>query len=203
MAREVDIRGDSSKAFPVLIDPSSITHARVMASKYEEWTAIGELRNLESLEIVHFSGVDLECLRPLTNLVQLSITSLDKVGSLDPLSDLVSLRRLVLENDTSAFINGKTHKVASIAPLRGLPLEEVQPLGVCPVIKSVDDLLAIPSLKRARVARFGVKEQNRLRKVVPDDFVDWDMIDWGSAAEVAHKGPLPIGITFRDAPQDP
>ncbi|MGH3346356.1 MAG: hypothetical protein ACRDO4_05195 [Nocardioides sp.] len=63
MAKEVDIRGDRALDFPEFDDPLSITHARVMACKFERWSAIGRLTNLVSLEVIDWHGPDFEALR--------------------------------------------------------------------------------------------------------------------------------------------
>jgi hypothetical protein len=197
MSKEVDIRGDRATEFPLLEEPLSITHARVLACRYQRWDAIGSLTNLVSLEVIDWHGSDLEALRPLAKLEQLSITHLPRVTSLDPLSDLTALRRLILGLMASQYYNGKFHEVESLAPLSGLPLEEVTLLGVRPASKAVDDLLAIPTLTKALVVRFAAKERNRLREVVDEEPVAWQTPAWGSSAESEREGPLSTGITYR------
>jgi len=70
--------------------------------------------------------------------------------------------------------------------------------GVRPASKSVDALLAIPTLRRARLSKFAAKEIKRINAVIPNEYVAWKHPHWGSAAEVkASREALPTGITFR------
>lgn len=70
--------------------------------------------------------------------------------------------------------------------------------GVRPASKSVDDLLAIPTLKKARLSKFAAKEIRRINAVIPNEFVEWQEPSWGSAAEVEKtKEALPTGVSFR------
>jgi len=197
MPKEVDIRGDRARKFPLLEDPLSITHARVMACKFEDWAPIARLTNLVSLEVFDWLAPDFEPLRPLTRLVQLRVQHLPNVTRLDGLADLKSLRRLILETRPS-WDGSKVTQVESLGPLRGLPLEEINMFGVRPVSKSVDDLLAIPSLRRARLSKFAAKEIKRINAMIANEYVAWDSPAWGSAAEVEKTGAaLPIGTSFR------
>jgi hypothetical protein len=197
MAKEVDIRGDRDLDFPELDDPLSITHARVLACKFERWTAIGRLTNLVSLEVVDWHGTDFEALRPLSQLVQLRVQHMPKVTRLDGLEDLKSLRRLILETLPS-WDGSRVTQVESLEPLRMLPLEEVNMFGVRPVSKSVDDLLAIPTLRKARLSKFAAKEIKRINATTSNEFVAWESPAWGSAAEVEATGnALPTGTSFR------
>lgn len=197
MTKEVDIRGDRTLDFPEFDNPLSITHARVLACKFERWAAIGRLTNLVSLEVVNWYGPDFEALRPLTQLVQLRVQHMPKVRRLDGLADLKSLRRLILETLPS-WDGSKVTQVESLEPLRGLPLEEVNMFGVRPVSKSVDDLLAIPTLRKARLSKFAAKEIKRINAAIPNEFVAWESPNWGSAAEVEATGSaLPTGTSFR------
>lgn len=59
MPKEVDIRGDRARGFPLLEDPLSITHARVMACNFEDWAPIARLTNLVSLEVFDWLAPDL------------------------------------------------------------------------------------------------------------------------------------------------
>lgn len=197
MPKEVDIRGERALDFPELDDPLGITHARVFACRFERWDAIGALINLVSLEVVDWLGPSLDALRPLTRLEQLRVQHLPHVSSVDPLSRLVSLRRLILETRPS-WDGSKVTEVDSLEPLRGIPLEEVNMFGVRPASKSVDDLLAIPTLRKARLSKFSAKEIKRINALFPNEYVSWEVPAWGSAAEVAvAREPLPSGTTFR------
>lgn len=177
MAKELDIRGDRALAFPTIEDPLSFTHARVLACCYEQWAALGQLTNLISLEVIDWHARDFEALRPLRHLEQLKVTHLPKVTNLDALADLISLRRLILETIPSWDSSGKVTQVDSLEPLKRLPLEEVQMFGVRPASKSVDDLLAIPILRQARLSKFAAKEIKRIKAVLPDDYVNWEAPD--------------------------
>ncbi|WP_248581758.1 hypothetical protein [Nocardioides sp. InS609-2] len=197
MAREVDIRGDRSVDFPRLDDPLTITHARMFACRYERWDAIGALTNLVSLEVFDWLAPTFDALRPLQRLEQLRVQHLPHVTSLDALGSLSSLRRLILETRPS-WDGSKVTQVDTLEPLRGLPLEEVNMFGVRPASKSVDDLLAIPTLKKARLPKFAAKEIRRINPVIPNEFVEWQEPSWGSAAEVEKtKEALPTGVSFR------
>ena len=197
MPREVDIRGDRAMDFPNLQEPLTITHARVFACRYQRWEAIGDLTNLVSLEVFDWLAPDFGPLRPLLKLEQLWVNHLPHVLSLNALSSLQSLRRLVLETLPS-WDGSKVTQVDSLAPLRELPLEEINMFGVRPASKSVDDLLAIPTLKRARLSKFAASEIKKINAQIPDEFVDWQTPNWGSAAQVeATREALPSGITYR------
>jgi hypothetical protein len=197
MPVEVDIRGDKAEVFPRFDHPTTITHARVFACRYENWDSLSELVNLTSLQVVEWMGTDLEALRPLTRLEQLHLRHMPKVSSLSPLGDLRSLRRLILETLPS-WDGSKVTQVESLSPLRRLPLEEINMFGVRPESKAVDDLLAIPTLRRARLSKFSAKEIKRINEVVANEYVEWDTPSWGSAAEVERtKEALPSGTTFR------
>lgn len=197
MAKEVDIRGDGSASFPALENPLTITHARVMACRYENWDAIGALVNLVSLEVFDWLAPSFDALRPLQRLEQLQVQHLPLVTSLEALGSLGSLRRLILETRPS-WDGSRVTQVDTLAPLRGLPLEEINMFGVRPASKSVEDLLAIPTLRKARLSKFAVKEIKRLNAAVPNEFVAWQEPAWGSAAEVEKtKEALPTGISFR------
>jgi hypothetical protein len=52
-------------------------------------------------------------------------------------------------------------------------LEEMNVFGVRPRSKAVDDLLAIPTLKKARVSKFKASEIKRLNAAIPNEWVDW------------------------------
>lgn len=198
VSREVDIRGDRSVAFPDLDDPLTITHARVLACKYEDWNGIGRLTNLISLEVSDWLGSDFSPLQSLTSLEQLKITHLPRISSLAPLAGLVSLKRLILETIPSWDSSGKVTEIETLAPLRDLPLEEVNLFGVRPQSKAVDDLLDIKTLRRVRLSKFAAKEIKRINALVPNEFVDWHDLAWGSAAEAESAGgSLPTGISFR------
>lgn len=109
----------------------------------------------------------------------------------------LALRRLILETRPS-WDGSKVTQVDSLEPLRGLPLGEINMFGVRPASKTVDDLLAIPTLKRARWSKFAAKEIKEINAVIPNEFVEWQEPTWGSAAEVAAtKEALPTGISFR------
>lgn len=197
MPREVDIRGERGTEFPALDGPESITHARVIACRFERWDALGELVNLVSLEVVDWLAPDFNALRPLARLEQLHVRHMPRVTSLDALSSLTSLRRLILETLPS-WDGSKVTQVDSLSPLRDLPLEEVNMFGVRPASKSIEDLLAIPTLKKARLSKFAAKEIRRINAIIPSDYVAWHDPTWGSAAEVeATHEALPIGITYR------
>jgi hypothetical protein len=197
VAIEVDIRGDCSLDFPELPDPLTITHVRMFACKYRRWEAIGELTNLMSLEVVDWLAPSFDALRPLRRLEQLRVQHLPQVTSLHALSNLESLKRLILETRPS-WDGSKVTEVDSLAPLRGLSLEEVNMFGVRPASKTVDDLLAIGTLRRARLSKFAAKEIKKINELIPNEWVDWQEPSWGSAAEVAATGEaLPTGISFR------
>jgi len=198
VSREVDIRGDRSVEFPDLDDPLSITNARVLACNYEDWDGIGRLANLTSLEVSSWLGSDLRPLQSLKHLEQLQITHLPNITSLAPLAGLVSLKRLILQTIPGWDSSGKVTEVETLAPLRGLPLEEVNLFGVRPKSRAVDDLLGMHTLQRARLSKFAAKEIKRINALVPNEFVDWRDPDWGSAAAAALAGgTLPTGISFR------
>jgi hypothetical protein len=179
----------------------AITHARVRGCRYQDWTAIGELTELVSLEVLDWLAADLEPLRALTKLEQLHLHHLPHVASLDPLADLVCLRRLVLETIPGWDSSGKVTEVASLAPLRHLPLEEVNLFGVRPESRSVDDLLAIPTLRVARLSKYPAAEIRRINALVRDDWVAWQDPPWGSEVAMSHAPhgtSYPGGISFRE-----
>ena len=195
--KEVDIRGQRGLDFPDLEQPLSITHARVFACRFERWDAIGTFANLVSLEVFDWLASDLDALRPLLRLEQLRIQHLPRVTNIDALGSLISLRRLILETRPS-WDGSKVTQIDTLQPLRGLALEEVNLFGVRPASKSVDDLMAIPTLKKARLSKFAAKEIKKINASVANEFVAWQEPGWGSAAEVARTGEaLPSGISFR------
>lgn len=198
MARKVDIRGDRSEHFPTLPDASTITHARVLACRYEVWDAIGGLTSLTSLEVVDWHGPDLEALRPLDRLEQLRIQHMPKVTSLAGLEGLTSLRRLVLETLPS-WDGSKVTEVESLAPLRELPIEELNMFGVRPASRSVEELLEIPTLRKARLSTFAAREIKRINDVLPDEYVTSNRHQLPHTILNPIKGPLISGF----APGEP
>ena len=201
MARELMIVGDRQHTFPHIPQPLAITHARVRGCRYDDWAALGELTELVSLEVLDWLAADLEPLRALTKLEQLQLHHLPHVASLDPLADLVSLRRLILATTPGWDSSGKVTEVDSLEPLRHLPLEEVNLFGVRPESRSVDELLEIPTLRVARLSKFPVAEIRRIKAHVQDDWVAWQDPPWGSA-EAMNRAPhgtsYPGGISFRE-----
>jgi hypothetical protein len=171
--RELDVRGDRAEVFASPPDPRSYTYARILACRYTSYEGLRQMTNLVSLEVIDWLAADLEALRGLHRLEQLKITHLPKITSVEPLAGLVSLRRLILETIPSWDSSGKVTEVDSLAPLRGLPLEEVNMFGVRPASKSVDDLLEISTLRKARLSKFAAKEIKRINAVVPNEYVDW------------------------------
>lgn len=150
-----------------------------------------------SLEVFDWLAPDFEPLRPLLKLEQLWVSHLPHVVSLEALSSLRSLRRLVLET-LASWDGSKVSQGDSLAPLRELPLEEINMFGVRPASKSVDDLLAIPTLTRARPSKFAASEIKKINAQIPNEFVDWQTPTWGSAAQVeTTREALPSGITYR------
>jgi hypothetical protein len=194
VAKEVDIRGDSARAFPEIDDPLSITHAGVFGCRYQDWDALSRLTNLVSLNIANFEGEDFEALRPLRKIEQLRVFHLPKVTNIDPLAELVSLRRLIFETIPGWDASGKVTQLDSLEPLRGLPLEEVQMFGVRPASKAVDDLLAISTLRQARLSKFAAKEIKRIGAVISDDYVNWQTPEWSAGADPESGSS---GVTFR------
>lgn len=174
---KVEIRGDRSSDFPSLDRVAEVTHVRVVECRYEQWDAIGELRDLVSLEVYGWLPASFDALRPLDGLRQLRIHHLPNVSSLAGLSNLRSLRRLILETRPS-WDGSKVTQVDSLEPLRNLPLEEVNMFGVRPESKAVDDLLAIPTLKRARLSKFAAQQIKLINTVVPNEFVTWQEPAW-------------------------
>ena len=143
--------------------------------------------NLVSLEVVDWLAPDFSALRPLVRLEQLHVRHMPRITDLEALSSLTSLRRLILETLPS-WDGSKVTQVDSLAPLRELPLEEVNMFGVRPASKSVEDLLAIPTLRKARLSKFAIKEIRKINAMIPNEYVAWQEPSWGSAAEVTATG---------------
>jgi len=181
MTKSIYLRDDRALDFPVFEGAKEITHARVIACRYERWDAIGQLTNLLSLEVFEWLAPTFDALRPLRKLQQLRVHHLPHVTSLDALSSLMSLERLILET-RPGWDGSKVTQVESLKPLRDLPLEEVNMFGVRPASRSVDDLLAIPSLKKARLSKFAAKEIRRINELIPNEYVQWKLAGGGVAA---------------------
>jgi hypothetical protein len=154
--------------------PLLITRARIIECRFKTLAPIGELSNLQSLEIFNYPDADLEPLRPLQKLEQLRIHHLPRVTSLEPLDALQALRRLWLETRPSWDASGKVTEVESLLPLQRIPhLEQVQLFGVRPKSRTIDDLLNLPNLQRARVSKFPKSEIRRLAAAVSNAYCDW------------------------------
>ena len=61
--------------------------------------------------------------------------------------------------------------------------------GVRPVSKAVDDLVAIPTLRRVRLSKFAAKEIQRINAVTANEYVACESPEWGSAAQVEEPDP--------------
>jgi hypothetical protein len=183
---ELDLRGDRNAVFVAPPEPLRFTRARILACRFENWDALGEMSNLVSLEVIDWYAETLDALRPLRQLEQLKITHLPKITSLAPLSELVSLRRLILETIPSWDSSGKVTQVESLRPLCALPLEEVNMFGVRPASRAVDELLEIATLRKARLSKFAAKEIERINAVIPNEYVAWQ--DAAEDSEVHQLG---------------
>lgn len=194
MPLKVEIRGDRSLDFPALDSSSEITHARIVDCRFERWDAISGLVHLTSLEVFDWLAPSLDPLRPLRELVQLRIHHMPQVTSLEPSSSLTSLRRLILETRPS-WDGSKVTQVDSLGPLRSLALEEINMFGVRPASKAVDDLLAIPTLQRARLSKFAAEEIKRINAVIANEWVVWQEPSWVIRDETAvSTGPRSIRV---------
>ncbi len=181
---KVEIRGDRSLDFPALDHSDEITHARIVGCRFARWDAISQLEHLTSLEVYDWLASSFDALRPLGELEQLRIHHMPHVTSLNALTSLRSLRRLILET-LPGWDGSKVTQVDSLEPLRTLALEEINMFGVRPASNDVDDLLAIPTLKRARLSKFAAREIKRINAVIPNEWVVWQEPSWVIVEEVA------------------
>jgi hypothetical protein len=182
----VEIRGDRSLEFPELDHADEITHARIVCCRFERWDEISRLQHLTSLEVIEWLGPSFDALRPLGELEQLHIHHMPHVTNLNALGDLQSLRRLILETRPS-WDGSRVTQVDSLEPLRSLALEEINMFGVRPASKAVDDLLAIPTLKTARLSKFAVPQIKRINAMIANERVDWREPSWAIIDEATAR----------------
>ena len=154
---------DKSRSFPMLAEPQAYTSARIWNCNYQTLRPLARLTSLRSLKVLTFPDPSFEMLTGLRDLEELEVWHLPKVNDLGPLAELRSLTRLVLATLPSWDSSGKVTEVHSLAPLRALRnLTELWLFGVRPPSRSVDDIIAIPSLQVARISKYPKGEIERL-----------------------------------------
>ncbi|MFG2109705.1 hypothetical protein [Micromonospora chersina] len=159
----MELMRDKAREFPQIDRPAAYTSARIWHCSYRTLAPLSRFTGLRTLEIATYPDATLDHLAGLTALEELRVVHLPHVADLAPLARLASLRHLTLATLPSWDSSGKVTEVHSLAPLALLPkLETVHLFGVRPPDRQVDDLLAIASLRRARISKYPKKEIERL-----------------------------------------
>jgi hypothetical protein len=161
----LDLMDDTARDFPTVADPRSYSSARIWRCRYQTLAPLGQFAGLRTLKILVFPDASFDVLSGLGQLQELEVTHLPRVTDLDALARLGALRRLHLATLPSWDASGKVTEVDSLAPLVHLErLNELELFGVRPRSKSVDDILAIESLRYARVSKYPRPEIQRLEQ---------------------------------------
>jgi hypothetical protein len=159
----LDLMRDKSRTFPDVSEPERYTSARIWNCGYATLWPVSRLVNCRSLKVLAFPDSTFDMFAALSDLESLEITHLPKVRDLSGLAALRSLTMLELATLPSWDASGKVTEVDSLAPLRWLPnLRELHLFGVRPPNRSVEDIIAIPSLRVARISKYPKQEILRL-----------------------------------------
>lgn len=148
--------------FPTVPDPEQIVSARIWHCKFESLGPLAQLTRLRTLVIGTFPDETFDVLAQLPELEYLRILHFPHVHDLEPLASLHRLVSLSLATAPSWDASGKTQLVESLEPITRLPvLQHVELFGVQPANKSLEALVACPSLRTARFSRYPAKEVER------------------------------------------
>ena len=154
---------DKSRSFPDVSEPERYTSARIWHCGYATLWPLSRLINCRSLKVATFPDASFEMLVGLVNLEVLEIMHMPKVRDISALAALKSLKILELATLPSWDSSGKVTEVSSLAPLVSLEnLTELRLFGVRPPTKSVDEIIAIPALRVARISKYPKMEIERL-----------------------------------------
>ena len=165
----LDLVRDRSRTFPDLSDPEAVTSARVWHCRYDTLAPLGRLANCRSLKIATYPDSSFDILTALEKLEVLEVLHLPNVRDMSALAALKALRVLELATLPSWDSSGKVTEVQSLKPLVDLQhLVEVRLFGVRPPSRSVDDLIAIRSLRSARISKYPKKEIERLDRALDE-----------------------------------
>lgn len=163
----LDLMRDSSPTFPDLPDPGAYTSARIWHCRYATLRPLARLTNCRTLKIATFPDSSFDMLTGLEKLEVLEVLHLPKVRDIAALAEHKSLTTLELATLPSWDASGKVTEVESLAPLTELTnLTELRLFGVRPPTKSVDDIIAIRSLRVARISKYPKKEIERLSRAL-------------------------------------
>ena len=158
-----ELMRDKSRTFPTVPDPGSFTTARIWHCSHKSLAALSEFKNLRELVIATFPDDSFAPLSMLTKLEKLSVLHLPNVNAVTHLAPLESLVSLELATLPSWDSSGKVTEVNSLSPLRLLPkLRRIALYGIVPRDRKVDDLIAIDSLREARLSKYPKSELQRL-----------------------------------------
>ncbi len=158
----VELRRDAARSFPEIPDADSVTTLRVWHCKYRSLDSLGQLQNLEGLDVATFPDSSLDAIGKLGSLRYLSILHLPKVTDLRPLGRLKSLTSLRLATLPSWDSSGKKTTVDSFRPLAQLrELRHIELLSVVTADRSLGILGRLPSLETANFHGFPRDEVER------------------------------------------
>jgi hypothetical protein len=158
----VDLLWDEDNAFPTGSLPAKVTSLKVWYCKYQTLEALRTFIDLRTLAIASFPDDSFEAIGALKQLESLQVLHFPRVSSLEPLRGLSKLRSLSLESLPSWDSSSKRLVVDSLAPLADLPnLEVLRLLGVVPQNQSLAPLEKSKSLRVARFHGYAASEKER------------------------------------------
>ena len=155
----LELNRDKGREFPSIANPLAVKSARVWHCNYASLSSVAVCANLETLVIATYPDASLEAVGELRRLRYLRIVHFPKVSDLAPLRNLWALETLSLASLPSWDASGKVISIASLEPIARLSgLRHLELFGVRPQDKRLRPLVGLSSLRSARFSKYPAAE---------------------------------------------